>query len=390
MTVLDPPRTARRLLAPGPFGALPDLSVDQLVRLAEETGLTGCGGAGFPSAIKLRSVADGGRRPAVIGNGMEGEPLSHKDALLLTTAPGLVLDGLQLVSRALGARRTVLAVGPEIDPRAAEAEAAGRGIDVRRLTGGFVAGQETALLNQLEGRAAVPRDPSTRVTTRGLDGRPTLVSNVETLAHLALAARFGAAWFRSVGLADDPGTSLFTVSGAVAHEGVIEAARGTRLADLIASTRPHPGVQAVLVGGYHGAWVPGTDLDVRLTKADLAPYGASVGAGILHVLGADACPLRAAADMTSYLAGESAAQCGPCLNGLPRMADSLQRLAHGVRDPGLPREIDRLRSLVVGRGACAHPDGTARLVASTMRVFEPHVAAHLAGWCPTSLTGGPR
>ena len=391
MTVLDAPRTAQRLLSPGPFGPLPELSLAELVRLAEETGLTGRGGAGFPSAIKLRSVADSGRRPAVVANGLEGEPLSHKDAVLLTTAPGLVLDGLTLVAHALRAGRTVLAVGPDIDARPAEAEARRRGgIDVRRLGGGFIAGQETALLNQLEGRPAVPRDPSTRVTTRGLGGRPTLVSNVETLAHLALAARFGAGWFRSVGLPDDPGTSLFTISGAVDHEGVVEAARGISLADLVAMARPHAGVTAVLVGGYHGAWVPRADFDVRMTKAGLAPYGASVGAGIIHVLGADACPLRAAADMASYLAGESAAQCGPCLNGLPRMAESLQRLAHGSRDPHLPTEIERLRALVVGRGACAHPDGTARLVASTMRVFDAHVAAHLAGWCPTTLTGGPR
>ncbi|MEZ5091360.1 NADH-ubiquinone oxidoreductase-F iron-sulfur binding region domain-containing protein [Nocardioides sp.] len=390
MTVLDPPVTTQRLLSPGPFGPLPTLSLDQLVRLAEETGLTGRGGAGFPSAIKLRSVAEAGRAPAVVGNGMEGEPLSHKDAVLLTQAPGLVLDGLELVSRALRAKRTLLAVGPEIDPRPAQAAARSRGVDVQHLSGGFVAGQETALLNQLEGRPPVPRDPLTRVTTRGLDGRPTLVSNVETLAHLALAARFGAGWFRSVGLADDPGTSLFTITGAVDHEGVVEAARGTTIADLIAAARPHPGVQAVLVGGYHGAWVLASDFGTRLTRADLAPHGASVGAGIVHVLSGDACPLRAAADMASYLAGESAAQCGPCLNGLPRMADSLQRLAHGARDARLPAEIDRLRGLVVGRGACAHPDGTARLVGSTMRVFDAHVAAHLAGWCPTELSGGPR
>ncbi len=390
MTVLDPPLTAQRLLAPGPFGPLPDLSLPELLRLAEETGLTGRGGAGFPAAIKLRSLAEAGRAPVVVGNGMEGEPLSHKDALLLRQSPGLVLDGLELVSRALGARRTVLAVGPEIDPRPAQTAARRRDIEVRHLTGGFVAGQETALLNQLEGRAPVPRDPLTRVTTRGLDGRPTLVSNVETLAHLALAARFGAGWFRAVGLPDDPGTSLVTVTGAVDHEGVVEVARGTTVADLIDPAGPHPGVQAVLVGGYHGAWVPATDVHVRLTRADLAPYGASVGAGIVHVLAGDACPLRAAADMTSYLAGESAAQCGPCINGLPRIADSLQRLAHGSRDPRLPAEIERLRGLVVGRGACAHPDGTARLVASTMRVFDAHVAAHLSGWCPTELTGGPR
>jgi NADH:ubiquinone oxidoreductase subunit F (NADH-binding) len=185
-----------------------------------------------------------------------------------------------------------------------------------------------------------------------------------------------------------PGTSLFTVTGAVARPGVVEAARGTRLSDVLASTGPVDPV-AVLVGGYHGAWLPAAALDTRLTNAELRPYGATVGAGILHVLGSDRCPLGVAAEITGYLAGESVGQCGPCINGLPRMADSLRRLAdHRTQgDPRLPAEIDRLRQLVIGRGACAHPDGTARMVASTMEVFSDHVAAHLSGWCPTERRG---
>ena len=357
-----------------------------MVDVAEAAGLTGRGGAGFPSAIKLRGVMNGGRRPAVVGNAMEGEPLSHKDAVLLTRNPGLVIDGLELVSRALRAGRVVLAVGPEIDPGPALAEVRRRGsaVEVRQLSGGFVAGQETALLNQLEGRPAVPRDPLIRITEQGLDGRPTLVQNAETLAHLALAARHGAAWFRAAGLPDDPGTSLFTITGAVASPGVVEAERGTSLRAVLAPSGPSENAIAVLVGGYHGAWVPVDGLDVSLTRAALAPYGATVGAGVLHVLDASTCPLEASARIAGYLAGESAGQCGPCINGLPRIADSLARLARMERDPRLPVEIDRLQRLVTGRGACAHPDGTARMVGSTLRSFAPHVEAHLAGWCPSA------
>ena len=190
----DAPPRPHRLLDPGPLGPLPQLSERQLIDLVEACGLTGRGGAGFPTAIKVHAVATGRRRPVVVANGMEGEPLSHKDAVLLTRSPELVLDGLELVGRALRAHRMVLAVGPEIDPHPVfEAAASRRHIDVLHLQGGFVAGQESALLNQIEGRPAVPRDPLTRVTDRGVDGRPTLVSNAETLAHLALAARFGAA-----------------------------------------------------------------------------------------------------------------------------------------------------------------------------------------------------
>jgi NADH:ubiquinone oxidoreductase subunit F (NADH-binding) len=383
MTALQAPTSARRLLDPGPLGPLPDLDARALVALAEASGLTGRGGAGFPAAIKIRAVAEGRRAPVVVGNAMEGEPLSHKDDVLLNRSPELVLDGLALVGRALRARRVILAVGPEISAdRVLAAVARRRGIEVRRLTGGFVAGQETALVNQLDGRGTLPRDPLTRVTTRGVGGRPTLVSNAETLAQLALAARFGADWFRSVGTPDDPGTSLFTISGAVARPGVVEAARGTRLSEVLAPAEPSE-VAAVLVGGYHGAWVPAAALDTPLTRSALEPFGASVGAGVLHVLDRGTCPLETAARIASYLADQSAAQCGPCINGLPRMADSLSRLARGSTDARLPAEIGRLRALVTGRGACAHPDGTARLVGSTMSTFDDHVAAHLAGWCPS-------
>ncbi len=379
-----------RLLDHGPLGPLPKLDERGLVELAEACGLTGRGGAGFPAAVKIHAVASGRRRPVVVANGMEGEPLSHKDAVLLTRSPELVLDGLMLVGHALRAHRMILAVGPEVDAAPALAAARGRrGIEVQHLEGGFIAGQETALLNQLEGRSAVPRDPLTRVTERGLDGRPTLVSNAETLAHLALAARRGAGAFRATGTPEDPGTSLFTISGAVARPGVVEAERGTPLADVLGPAGPTPDLAAVLVGGYHGAWVPASAVGTPLTRSALAPYNATVGAGVLHVLDTHTCPLKVAAGIATYLAGESAAQCGPCINGLPRLADSLDKLAKGVRDPRLPAEIERLRTLVTGRGACAHPDGTARMIGSTLSTFDDHVAAHLAGWCP-STSGAAR
>ena len=365
------------------YGALPDVRLDDLLAAVTESGLTGRGGAEFPTATKVRAVAAGGRRAVVVGNAMEGEPLSSKDAVLLSRNPHLVLDGLEVLARAVRARRAVLAVGAELDARPVTAAARGRRVEVRQLEGGFVAGQETALVNQLDGGPALPRDPFTRVTESGVEGRPTIVLNAETLAQLALVVRYGAAWFRSAGTPHEPGTSLFTVTGSVTRPGVVEAQRGSRLQDVLAPADPRDPA-AVLVGGYHGAWVPAADLDVRLTRRDLAPYRTSVGAGVLHVLDTRSCPLRFAAEAVDYLAGESARQCGPCLNGLPRLAHDLKRLAAGVRDSRLPDELARMSALVTGRGACAHPDGSARFVASTLDVFRGHVAAHLDGWCPSA------
>ena len=380
----EAPTGTRRLLGPAPGSPVPHLSTAELVALAEATGLTGRGGAGFPTARKIAGIT--GRGPVVVGNAMEGEPLSSKDAVLLQHAPGLVIDGLSLVAAALGAERVVLATGPEV-PSALAAEAArGTRVEVLDLRGGFVAGQESALVSQVDGGPAIPRDPLVPVYRRGVAGRPTLVLNAETLAHLALAARHGAGWFREQGTAADPGTFLSTVTGSgpsvLTRPGVLEVGRGTPLSAVLdAAGVRRDRVRAVLVGGYHGAWVPGDALDVRLTREDLARFGATPGAGVVHVLDRDTCPLARSADVAAYLAGQSARQCGPCVNGLPRMAETLRRLAvPGARRDLVP-EVERVAALASGRGACAHPDGTVRFVASTLRTFADHVEQHHRGDC---------
>ncbi len=392
-TLTEPLVGTRRLLAaPEPsldahlatFGPLPG-AVD-LADLLDEAGLTGRGGAGFPSGRKLRSVAAGGAG-VVVGNGAEGEPLSDKDRTLLTAAPHLVLDGLVLTARAVGARVAHLVVADPESARLLRGELTRRTerlrIRVVEVESRFLAGEESALVNAVDGRSPVPSDRSVRVYERGVKRRPTLVHNVETLAHIALLARFGAAWFGAVGTAEQPGTFLATLSGAVTLPGVVEVAYGAPLSELIAAAAgPAHLPQAVLVGGFHGAWVPGREVaSTRMTRTSLAVHGAAVGAGVVAVLGRDRCGLVESAGVASYLAGQVAGQCGPCVNGLPRMADGLQRLARRERTPGLVDEVARLRRLVDGRGACAHPDGTARFVASSMHVFADEVAVHLGGGC---------
>jgi NADH:ubiquinone oxidoreductase subunit F (NADH-binding) len=362
------------------LGSLPTLHRDQLVTLLGNAGLTGRGGAGFPTSVKLQAMGRGG---VLVANAMESEPLSAKDALLAARGPHLILDGLEVVARAVKARRVIVATGHDVPTDALRAAAGERGgIEVMELTGGFVAGQETALVNQIDGRPAIPRDPAVRITERGVGRRSTLVLNAETLAQVALLARYGADWFRSVGTPADPGSSLFTLSGAVDRPGVVEAARGTALRDVLEAARPRRAT-AVLLGGYHGTWLREHQFGVRLDRESLAAVGAGIGAGVIHVIDDQTCPLGVTADIAQHLAGESARQCGPCVNGLPRIADSVRRLADGSRDERLPGEIARLGALVTGRGACAHPDGTARLVGSALTTFDDHVAAHLRGWCPS-------
>ena len=358
-----------------------------------DAGLLGHGGAAFPAWRKLAAVAKDRRGAVVVGNAAEGEPASRKDRVLLETAPHLVLDGLALVAAATRASDAYLYVAPDALPAAIRAvrerESARRDpvrVSVVEAPDLFVAGEESAVVSRLSGGPALPRDKWTMTVESGVHGRPTVVHNVETLAHIALVARHGPGWFRAVGTADDPGTFLSTVSGAVAAPGVHEAAYGVTLGELVARSGGGTGpLQAVLVGGYHGAWLPWPDAaGLPMTRAALRPYGAAPGAGVVVALASGACGVVSTARLVDYLAGQSAAQCGPCMFGLPRMATVLRALAHAPHAPVPPStaaEVERLAGVVDGRGACKHPDGTVRLVRSAVSTFRADVQAHLAGRC---------
>ena len=371
----------------------------QAARLIPEVraaGLTGRGGAAFPVYRKLEAVAAAGPgRAVVVGNAAEGEPASHKDEALLRLAPHLVLDGLQLATEAVGAVRAVLYVrrdlraSTRLDLRMAERAARGLdrvAVEVVSAPTRFLAGEESALASLVSGGAAVPRSTPPRVFERGVDGRPTLVQNVETLAHLALVAGYGAGWFRAAGTPDEPGTMLCTLRQADGSVTVTEAAIGTPLAGLVHLG----GSSAVLVGGYHGAWIPaGQAAGLPLSNAALRPLGGFTGAGVLAALPEDRCGLVETARVARYLALESAGQCGPCLNGLPRIAAALAEVAGLTgRRPG-PRvlaDLNRWAGLVDGRGACHHPDGTVRFIRSALRVFAAEVRRHERGRCDAGST----
>ncbi|AKK27303.1 NADH-ubiquinone oxidoreductase-F iron-sulfur binding region domain-containing protein [Mycobacterium sp. EPa45] len=371
------------------FGELPAVTRDSLVRRLNAAGLTGRGGAGFATGRKVDSVS--GRQPVVIGNGAEGEPLSAKDVTLLARAPHLVLDGLTLTANALAAQSVSLYVPPQV------LAAVQIAVDERQETAGnqcriavveapddFLAGEESAVVSRIEGGPALPRDRTVLPTKSGVRGRPTLVSNVETFAHVALIARYGPNWFRSVGDPAQPGTMLATVSGTFMPTTVVEVPTGIALGDLVARTEStSPGrLQALLVGGYHGSWVPADVVGrARLSKNGLAPFGAAPGAGVIHLLGSDECGLARTAEVAAYLADQSARQCGPCRYGLPKLSTLLDELAFGDVDDDLVGEIHRMVGLVDGRGSCRHPDGTARFVRSALAVFASDIDHHRRGSC---------
>jgi NADH:ubiquinone oxidoreductase subunit F (NADH-binding) len=353
-------------------------------------GLTGRGGAAFPTARKIAAVRSAAASPVVVGNGAEGEPASRKDAALLWHAPHLVLDGLQLAAAATGAGTALLCVhggrpGLRVHlEKALSVRADMVTVQLAETPPRFLAGEESALVSYLNGGAATPAFKEHRVFERGVRGRPTLVQNVETLAHIALIARHGAGWFRAAGTGAEPGSLLCTITQADGSTRIAEADAGTPLGGLL---RLDDGVQAVLAGGYHGGWLTTTQARVlRLSDADLKPAGAFVGAGVLAALPAGRCGLAETASVARYLALESAGQCGPCLNGLPRIAAALATLARPRPAPAELGNLERWAGLITGRGACHHPDGTARFLASALRVFAAEVTEHAGGRCTAGAT----
>jgi NADH:ubiquinone oxidoreductase subunit F (NADH-binding) len=336
----------------------------------------------------------------VVVNATEGEPLSAKDRLLISYLPHLVLDGAVATALALGAwditvaldagatdlARTIdraISERPEIGPRGLSATTA-------LVADGYLSGQDTALLSALARGSGKPTTTPPYPAQRGLRGKPTFVANVETLAQVALIARYGAGWFRELGSSRDPGSRLVTISGAVAQPGVIEIACGTPLPMLLRAAGGVSGsVQGILLGGYGGVWVGAGAGELELGEWSLRKRHATLGPGIVFVLGDDGCPVAEVARATRWLADESAGQCGPCIHGLGAIATALEELCSEGSRNGAYGRLERWCALINGRGACALPDGAARFVLSALRTFrgdfEDHAKHGACDVCATSF-----
>lgn len=356
-----------------------------MITVLEHSGLRGRGGAAFPVGRKWRTVAGRRRGSAVVlANGAEGEPLSHKDRTLLAARPHLVIDGAVLAALALGADRIVLYVGVEHDAagRALQQALAERGLGPRSRPAvelvaapqGYVSGEESAAVHYLNDGVALPTMRPPLPFERGVDGLPTLVQNVETLAAVALLAR-----------GTLPDTQLVTVSGGVANPGVREVRAGATLGEVVAEAGGlRQPVQAALLGGAAGTFVAAS----RAQSMPLEPGATNLGAGVVALLPSTHCGVAATAEILTSMAAFSAGQCGPCRAGLPAIASSARRLAAGRGDG---REVARLRrwaAMVEGRGACHHPDGAAGLVRSAVDTFSADFKSHDRGM--GCMVGVPR
>jgi NADH:ubiquinone oxidoreductase subunit F (NADH-binding) len=389
----------RRRLAPPPRAGR--RARHDLIELVAVSGLRGRGGGSFPAATKLEAVATRGSSPIVVVNGSEGEPASAKDRFLMARVPHLVLDGAMAAAASIGASEVIVAVdranhrgaallADAIEQRRRHGErdvpAAVVGLPTR-----FVAGEERALVSFINGGDAKPTAAPPRVFERGVDGRPTFVGNVETLCHLAQIVQWGPSWFRGAGTAEEPGSLLATVSGDVSRPGVCEVAFGTPLPELVraaggSAARP----QALLIGGYYGAWLGVDDAaGAAMSNASLRPLGAAVGCGAVVVLPASACGIVETANVLRWMAGETAGQCGPCVHGLAALSQELDALASGRPRQDTLVRLHRWSAMVDGRGGCSFPDGAVRLLRSALSAFAVDVDHHQRHGACSRAAGPP-
>jgi NADH:ubiquinone oxidoreductase subunit F (NADH-binding) len=246
----------------------------------------------------------------------------------------------------------------------------------------YLAGESSAAVHLTNAGAATPTTAPPSPHESGIDGAPTLVQNVESLAHVALIARYGDAWFRSAGRRGAAGTVLITVSGAVANAGVLEVEAGTTIGEAVtlAGGLSEP-AGAVLVGGYFGAWVSADHAwGLPIDAAALQNLGLALGCGVIGALPASRCGVCETAGIMRYLAGESSAQCGPCFFGLRALADACSRVAERGTNSEDMHRLQRWSIEVRGRGACKHPDGAAGFMLSALKTFAGEFANHPAHW----------
>ncbi|KUI11278.1 NADH dehydrogenase [Mycobacterium sp. GA-1285] len=403
------PDSAPRLLRPSEAGAehyadysraggyRPLIDADALLAQVDLSGLLGRGGAAFPIGTKLRTVHTAhrsGSETVVVANGEEGEPASVKDRWLLRNRPHLVLDGLRLATAVAGARRAYVYVS---DADAANAVTAALNeappetfgateIDVVTVEPGYVAGEETAAVRRINGGPAKPTDKPPRPFEEGVDGLPTMVSNVETLANLPYIHAHGAEKFRSVGTPMSPGTFLATITGGGRPAALYEIPHGASFSELL---RLHgltnDAVTGALMGGYFAGLLNTDILDATLDHESVRRLGSGLGCGAISIL-TDDCPVAVAAAVMSYFDRENAGQCGSCFNGTAAMAAVTSALRDGVATQEDVTRLERWSVVLRGRGACGTLDGATNVAASLLRQFPQVVARHLANACTACQT----
>jgi NADH-quinone oxidoreductase subunit F len=374
-----------------------------IVEAIERAGLRGRGGAGFPTGSKLRLAreAEGDTKYLVV-NGAEDEPGSGKDQFLLKSLPELVVEGTMIAARAVGARHLVFYLS-ELHPESGVAlgrvleqtdRLADAGMDASVVVSpsSYVAGEDTAALEVIEGREPLPRDKPPYPVTAGVRGLPTAVLNAETVAALARIVLHGADWYRALGTAESPGTMLFTLGPEMASPGIYELELGTPLRHLIeecgGGLRSGEPVRFVLPGGPSSGFLTPEALDVPLTYEALRSAGSAIGCGVVRVFGTSACVVEVLLELMTFFQRECCGQCPPCRMETGLLARLVGQIQAGKGNPALLAKLPEVLDFAQQQGGiCSFIAMPGPPVRSALSLFPEDFASHLeSGTCPPGLS----
>ncbi len=372
-----------------------------IIRLVTESELAGRGGAGFPTGRKWQAVAEAPGEPkTIVCNADEGEPGCFKDRVLMDHDPHAVIEGMILAGRATGAMRGFIYLRYEypetfriLEQALREAEEAGFLGDrilgqnfsfhlyLRRGAGAYICGEETSLLNSLEGKHPFPRNRPPYPVTHGYENLPTVVNNVETLASVPPILRMGAEWYRGLGLNDHSGTKVISLSGDIQEPGNYEVPLGMPLKTLLYDWAGGPPtgrmIQAVTMAGLSGGFLAGEDLNVTLDEPSIRECGSFLGAGGIMVFDSSRDMVEVAHSAMSFFAEESCGKCFPCRIGTRRLTERLSGEAGPRQLDAWTREVKDLGEIMKELSACGLGVAAPLVSDSLLKYFPEQIDRHL-------------
>ena len=389
--------------------ALRDHSPEELISMVTASNLRGRGGAGFPAGRKWSFMPKNGQTKYVCVNTDEGEPGTFKDRELVEKDPHQIIEGVIIASYAVGASRAFVYIRGEfflgvkrwikaIDDAYAKGFL-GKNIlgsdfsldlSVHRGAGAYICGEETALIESLEGKRGEPRKKPPYPASIGLWGQPTLVHNVETLANVPHIVNHGAEWYAGMGTAKSSGPKIFCISGHVNRRGIYELPLGTVLREIIYD---HAGgipfnkkIKAVIPGGASTPMLTADQLDTPMAFESLETAGSALGTGAIIVINEDTCMVDVARRMMRFFAHESCGRCVPCRIGTERMLDILERLESGRGRRGDDVQLETLAHGILGHTFCPMGDAAASPVISSLKLFRDEYTYHIRNKrCPVAV-----
>ncbi len=408
--VIDPLNIEEYIAHDGYFAlatVLGEMTPEEVVQTIKDSKLQGRGGAGFPTGLKWSFVAKEKATPKyIVCNADESEPGTFKDRLILEGDPHAVLEAMTIAGYAVGAHEGWIYIRGEYEQAyerlqhaIAQAEELGVlgdhimesdfsfHIHVHAGAGAYICGEETALLESLEGQRGTPRIRPPYPTVAGFRDQPTVVNNVETLANVPPIILNGTDWFRSIGTERSPGTKVYTMLGDVNITGLIEAPMGTTLREIIeiygGGMRGDKAFKCAQTGGASGSIIPPDFLDVPMDFASMQEKGGSLGSGALLVCGDDTCVVDLAYVLERFFKTESCGKCVPCRVGTVQMLESLERLRRGY---GTQVDLDRLEEAAeyaAEASFCGLGQAAPVPIITGLRFFREEFEAHARGNCPT-------